>query len=217
MTTATIDRPAKRSRKAAGTLAAGQAQRIVAAEAMRLSAVQLGFAWQCAKDECSAGGNDRAEYAGHMKGHGFKPPRPVKRIKLRTGAPAASLPKLEVPPFKWLRWTQEHVTPGTCECGHTTGAHHARHGTASDGEPTTMGACESCPCRVEFWSLPAGTTQSAERRGQFWSAGPHPHSIWVLPFDAAPWEDGNAAPVLVYPGKPGRAFTDAYSARYDRR
>ena len=76
--------------------------------------------------------------------------------------------------------------------------------------------CTECECSAWPEALPKPVTQEAERRGQFWAVGTHPHSVWVLPFDAAPWEDGRGS-VLVYPGKAGRAFTDAYSAKYDRR
>jgi hypothetical protein len=61
------------------------------------------------------------------------------------------------------------------------------------------------------------TTAHAERRGQFWALGDGAYSLWVLPYEPAPWETGSAAPVLVYAGSPGKFFTEAYSAKYDRR
>lgn len=60
-------------------------------------------------------------------------------------------------------------------------------------------------------------TETATRRGQFWAVGPDAHSVWVLPYELAPWESGHAAPVLLYVGAPGRFHASAYSAKYDRR
>jgi hypothetical protein len=37
----------------------------------------------------------------------------------------------------------------------------------------------------------------ADRKGQFWSDGPDPHSIWVVPLHPAPWEEQGK------PAKPG--------------
>lgn len=185
---------------------------------LRGQAEQVGFAWACFREQasgygtnvaCAARGNDRAEYLGHMKDHGARAYHGTKRIKLRRKPPAAPLPKLEVSPFKWLTWTETHAEPGVCECGHDGDSHRMT------GEGGNL--CAGCGmCTRPAWNIEPAK-QTAQRRGQFWAVGTYPHSVWVLPFDAAPWEDGRPAPVLVYPGKAGRAFTDAYSAKYDRR
>jgi hypothetical protein len=58
-----------------------------------------------------------------------------------------------------------------------------------------------------------------ERRGQFWSnAGPN--SVWVIPFDRAPWEPTTRppAPIELYlTGIPGVYTTDWSAARRERR
>ena len=189
---------------------------------VRPTGEQLGFAWCCTHTEppasygaepvmCEASGWDRDEFTAHVKSHGAKPLTPsVKRIKLRRKPPTVALPKLEVNPFKWARWHQEHTEPGICECGHASGGHHAWHGP---GDITW--ACESCDCRDA--AIPPATTQEADRRGQYLANGPAPHSVWVIPFEPAPWETGTAAPVLLHVGGPGRYFTDAWRARNDRR
>ena len=158
------------ARKAAAeALEAKRKRGIEQAAAGRLSAVQLGFAWSCVKDECEVSGNDRAEFTEHAKSHGLKAPRPVKPIRLRKTAPAASLPKLEVSAFKWLRWTETHTTPGTCTCGHGTSLHQARHG--NDGDVHALHRMRA----AARWpgALPKPVTQEAERRGQFWAVGTH--------------------------------------------
>lgn len=172
---------------------------------------QLGFAWHCFAGDCETSGYDREEYAGHVKGHGKRALVPAfKRIKLRKVPAAAKFPPLEVNPFKWAHWTEQHTTPGTCSCGHSSDDHSAWHGP---GDITW--ACGECDCRDA--EIPRGTTQEADRRGQYLANGPGAHSVWVIPFEAAPWENGTAQPVLLYVGKVGRYFTDAYSAKYDRR
>jgi hypothetical protein len=60
-------------------------------------------------------------------------------------------------------------------------------------------------------------SMTAERRGQFWSEGPYPHSVWVLPLEPAPWEIGQAAPVTLFVIEPGRYTTDWSEARQERR
>lgn len=180
---------------------------------------QLGFAWHCMTGDHDVNGCDRAEYAAHMKAHGAKTLTPtVKPIRLRKKPAAAKMPALEVNPFKWAAWTQGHTTPGTCSCGHTTGAHHCHHGTdMATGAGTETWACESCACRTDASAFTRPVTQTAGRRGQYLGNAPAPHSVWVLPFEPAPWETDRAEPVQLYVGKPGRYFTDAYSAKYDRR
>ena len=72
------------------------------------------FAWRCDRVElgdvtgtvCAESGTDRAEYVAHMADHGKRLPSGAAKIRLRKSAPGASLPKLEVSPFKWLRWTE---------------------------------------------------------------------------------------------------------------
>jgi hypothetical protein len=173
-------------------------------------ALQLGFAWQCQKDGHEVAGTDRGEYEAHMRGeHGARAAQGTKPIRLPKRPPAARLGKLEVSPFKWLSWTETRSKPGQCECGHAGDVHVSVW--ARDGGRQ---GCSECECSADYVKP---DEQTAERRGQFWAAGPPPHSLWVLPSGPAPWEDGQAAPVLVYAGRPGRAFTDAYSAKYDRR
>ena len=170
-----------------------------AAEVTHEAALQLGFAWHCAKAEdgrqCDEAGNDRAEFTAHMKGHGLKAPRPVRMIRLKATAPAASLGKLEVPVFKWMHWEQEHCEPGICSCGHSSSVHATWFGTRSDGGQAETARCEHCQCERAPWELPAPKRMKARRRGQFWSQGSRPHTVWVLPFEPAPWEHGRAKPV----------------------
>lgn len=175
---------------------------------VRGTAEQLGFAWACTHTEpggygeadvcCMASGQDRGEYTSHMRGHGAKAIHPsVRPVRLRRKVPGATFGKLEVPVTKWLRWTEQHTEPGVCPCGHSGAvhlsvwAHEERQG------------CTECECAAEHVK-PVRT--SAERRGQFWAAGNRPRSVWVLPFEAAPWEDGSPALVLLtLPGKYSRA------------
>jgi hypothetical protein len=173
-----------------------------AEQVTREAALQLGFAWHCTKSgtegECDEAGNDRAEYAAHMKGHGRRSPRPVKMIRLKPTAPAARLPKLEVSPFKWLHWEQMHTEPGICSCGHTSGDHITWHGTEPDGGLLTTFRCSECNCAPEPGDLPPATHTTARRRGQFWSVGSSANHYWVLPFEPAPWEEGRAQPVELH-------------------
>lgn len=174
---------------------------------------QLGFAWHCFAGECEHNGTDRAEWVAHQRGHGVKAPAPAfKPVRLRKRAPAATLPKLEVNPFKWARWTQHHTEPGICECGHASTEHATWHG--NDGITVK---CGECSCVPGPYGMPKPTEYSAERRGQYLANGPAPHSVWVIPFERAPWEDGTAEPVLLYVGKAGRYFADAWRAKSDRR
>ena len=76
--------------------------------------------------------------------------------------------------------------------------------------------CTECACTVERHTVKP-IESSADRRGQYLGNGPAPHSVWVIPFDPAPWETGTAVPVLLHAGGPGRYFTDAWRARNDRR
>jgi hypothetical protein len=59
----------------------------------------------------------------------------------------------------------------------------------------------------------------AERRGQFLSEGPYPHTVWVIPFTHAPWESTARppAPVVLYIIEPGRYTTDWSEAKRERR
>jgi hypothetical protein len=72
------------------------------------------FAWTCRHVEpasvnpvvCDEFGTDRDEYVRHMTGHGLKPLKTAAPIRLRKKAPAASLAKPIVNPFKFLQWTE---------------------------------------------------------------------------------------------------------------
>lgn len=59
----------------------------------------------------------------------------------------------------------------------------------------------------------------ADRKGQFWSEGPDPHSIWVVPLHPAPWEPQNnpARPVCLYSHGNGSWSPDWSQAKRDRR
>jgi hypothetical protein len=59
----------------------------------------------------------------------------------------------------------------------------------------------------------------ADRKGQYWSDGPDPHSVWVVPLQPAPWEpkDQPAKPVLLHSHGDGTWSTDWSRAKYDRR
>jgi hypothetical protein len=190
---------------------------------------QLGFAWACTHTEkpesygadpvmCEASGWDRGEYDAHMRGHGAKAPATgVKPFRLRKRPPAASLPKLPCSPFKFITWTEDHTGPAMCkQCQHTSTEHDSAYGTGD-----VIYACERCDCRAQDGIYGSPFTrpgeQAAERRGQYWANGPDAHSVWVIPFDLAPWETGRPAPVLLYAGSAGKFHQHAYSAKYDRR
>jgi hypothetical protein len=177
---------------------------------------QLGFAWHCFAGEHEASGYDRGEYGEHFKSHGKRALKTsYVKVRLRKVPAAAKMPALEVNVFKWARWHQEHTPEATCQgCSHTINQHKAAgstiNGTAYD--------CRECGCEhVYFGDFRQHETQQADTRGQYLANGPAPHSVWAIPFEAAPWEDGTAAPVLLYAGSPSRYFTDAYSAKYDRK
>ena len=59
----------------------------------------------------------------------------------------------------------------------------------------------------------------ADRRGQYWSEGSDPHSIWVVPLAPAPWEpkDRPAKPVCLYSHGDGTWSADWSAAKSDRR
>lgn len=71
------------------------------------------------------------------------------------------------------------------------------------------------------WQAGAGNPVLAEadRKGQYWSDGPDPHSVWVVPLQPAPWElaDRPAKPVCVYSHGDGTWSTDYSRAKWDRR
>lgn len=60
---------------------------------------------------------------------------------------------------------------------------------------------------------------TADRRGQFWSEGPYPHSVWVIPFEPAPWEPTSRPPkpVTLFVVEPGRYTADWSEAKRERR
>jgi hypothetical protein len=133
------------------------------------------FAWSCCHVEpaaeipvvCNELGTDKAAYVAHMRTHGATALKVPARPRLRKTAPAASLPKLEVNPLKWITWTENNL----------------------------------------------------ERKGQFWSEGPDPHSVWVVPLRPATWEvQGKPAkPVCLYAHGDGSWSTDWSRATWDRR
>ena len=181
-----------------------------AEQVTREAAQQLGFAWHCVKSstegQCDEAGNDRAEYAAHMRGHGAKAIRGTRSIKLKRRPPAATLGKLDVLPLKWLHWEETHSEPLPCTCGHGHDEHGPqwvkpehpvrRFGRHTRGTYSAAG-CTECPCLASRYELPRDV-QTATRRGQFWSAGSMPHTYWVLPFQPGPWEDGRAQPVELH-------------------
>ena len=102
-----------------------------------------------------------------MKTHGATPLAGSKPIRLRRKPPAATLPKLEVNPLKWITWTENNL----------------------------------------------------ERKGQFWSEGPDPHSVWVVPLRPATWETPGkpAKPVCLYAHGDGSWSADWSTAKWARR
>jgi Protein of unknown function (DUF3631) len=175
------------------------------------AARQLGFTWSCGHREyasgytgpgaavsatCIARGTDPAEYVKHLRGHGARSLHPsVPKIRLRPKPPAATLRKLPVDPMAEIAWTHERHEPGVCGCGHGAPAHRSPYD--SDCKPQEEG-CDDCGCTVGRWDIDDIVT-SAERRGQFWADGPRPGSVWVMPFEAAPWEDSPQAVDLALP------------------
>lgn len=213
---------AKRDAEAARVARAGELH-----DAVRFTGEQLGFAWCCTHTErpasygaepvmCEASGWDRGEFTAHMRGHGARPwTASVKPIRLRKTPPKAKLPALEVNPFKWAHWAQEHTPEATCQgCGHTLNQHRFANNTISGN----VYDCRECACEHRYHGdFTQHETLKADRRGQYLGNGPQPHSVWVIPFEPAPWEDGHAEPVLLHVGKAGRYFTDSWSAKRDRR
>jgi hypothetical protein len=59
----------------------------------------------------------------------------------------------------------------------------------------------------------------ADRKGQYWSDGLDPHSVWAVPLHPAPWEpqDRPAKPVLLHSHGDGTWSTDWSRAKWDRR
>jgi hypothetical protein len=109
---------------------------------VREVAGQLSFGWRCDHIEpghalgpriCSEQGSDRAEYVAHVKGHGATETHGTYvAIRPRKRPPAVSLPKIEVPTTKFLRWTERKY--GEWQAG--------------VGNPL-IGECER---RGQFWS-----------------------------------------------------------------
>ena len=184
---------------------------------------QTAFAWSCRHAEpasygqagvtCAASGTDPAGYAAHMKQHGKTQLHPSsKPIRLGKRAPAATLPKTRAPATGDLSWTEEHRVPVACGCGHGPEAHGpawvadphpvrhygGRGHTRLAGHWTDAGCtAEQCECSRERTGI-APRVETAQRCGQFWSDGPSPRSVWAMPYEAAPWEDGPAKPVLLW-------------------
>lgn len=158
-------------------------------EIARKQAQRDGFAWSCRSVQlgmfggepeiCDAGGSDRSEYQAHMQAHGKRALVAPKMARLRKTALKPAFPAVDVPIFKYLRWTER---------------------------------------RFGEWVQGVGNPLIAEteRRGQFWSEGPDPHSVWVIPFDAAPWETTPKAVILYVIGD-GRVTTDWQEAKRERR
>lgn len=121
---------------------------------------------------------------------------------------------VEAPIFKWLTWAQSHCEPVSCaECGHPERSHHCWTGTG-----TEVYACERCTCRTGCEAFQQERhAWTVQRRGQFLSAGPYPHSVWVIPLEPAPWESGRAAAVTLFVIEPGRYTTDYQEFRHERR
>lgn len=161
-------------------------------------AALFGFGWSCHKDGHEESGRDRGEFTAHMRGHGLKSPQPsCKPIRLRKATPAAPVRKLEINPLKWLHWTEDHVIPGTCGCGHS-GTEHTSvwdHSLANGHRPSEANGCQQCGCQVTHVEP---LRQSAKRRGQFLANAPRAHTFWVIPFEPAPWEFGRAQAVEVH-------------------
>ena len=114
-----------------------------------------------------------------MQAHGKRALVAPKMARLRKTALKPAFPAVDVPIFKYLRWTER---------------------------------------RFGEWVQGVGNPLIAEteRRGQFWSEGPDPHSVWVIPFDAAPWETTPKAVILYVIGD-GRVTTDWQEAKRERR
>jgi hypothetical protein len=65
----------------------------------------------------------------------------------------------------------------------------------------------------------AWSQDGIDRKGQYWSDGPDPQSVWVVPLQAAPWETPGkpAKPVLLYSHGDGTWSMDWSRAKWDRR
>ena len=170
------------------------------------------FAWSCGKIEpsyngnppavCDVAGSDRAEYVSHMKAHGARTLTTEPMIKLRKSAPVAKLSAPNVPPFKMLTWTRTSTSQGMCGCGHGGW----EHGPES---------CSQCACLLASWRVPPLVT-TTERRGQYWSNGADPHSIWVITH-TAPGSGIKPELVRLYVNADGTVTEDWSAAKSSRR
>ena len=94
------------------------------------------FGWRCDHIEpgdvtgyvCAESGTDRRGYVTHMAGHGKRLPSGAPRIRLRKTAPAAGLPKLEVPVFKFATWTERTYAEWVAGVGNELIAERTRRG-----------------------------------------------------------------------------------------
>lgn len=179
------------------------------------------FTWSCSLKTgdgvtCAARGTDPAEYVTHMRTrHGRRMDHGAQLIRLSKRPPAATLRKLPVgDPLAEITWTEDHLQPVVCECSHGHAAHGPDLVTDTEGgwEPAgrrgrrryrppethwTDPGCTECGCTVADYDIPRHVT-TAERRGQFWGAGSAPGTVWVIPFEPAPWEEGRPAPVELH-------------------
>lgn len=81
---------------------------------------------------CEFATTDRQAWTGHMRTeHKTYPLKSEKPIRLRKSAPAARLAPVEIPPFKYVRWT---------------------HRTYSEWQPDVGQTCTETEMRGQFWA-----------------------------------------------------------------
>lgn len=132
-------------------------------------------------------------------------------------------------------WSCRHIEPGTGEpvvCGELGSdrgeyERHMRSHGATALKPSfapirlrkTAPAAKLPKLDVNPLKWLHWTENDTERKGQFWSDGPDPHSVWVVPLHPAAWETPGkpARPVLLYSHGDGTWSTDWSRAKWDRR
>ena len=131
-------------------------------------------------------------------------------------------------------WSCRHVEPAgdiPAVCGEigTDRGEYERHMAAHGLKPLKTAAPIKLRKKAPAASLPKAITNpfkwlcwsenGIERKGQYWSDGPDPQSVWVVPLQPAPWETPGrpAKPVLLYSHGDGSWSMDWSRAKWDRR